>query len=90
MSSASPATPWTGAGAASSRTCTVTAAARTTRSTAPAAPCTPAHDLLTDRQHQRLTALFGVEDHVQVEATWGIYQRMIGAYREPDRARAGS
>ena len=43
-------------------------------------------DLLTDRQHQRLTALFGVEDHVQVEATWGIYQRMIGAYRDPDRA----
>ena len=24
---------------------------------------------------------------MQVEATWGIYQRMIGAYREPDRAR---
>jgi len=44
-------------------------------------------DLLTDRQQQRLTALFGVEDHVQVEATWGIYQRMIGAYREPDRAK---
>jgi transposase len=45
------------------------------------------HDLLTDRQHQRLIALFGIEDHVQVEATWGIYQRMIGAYREPDRAK---
>ena len=45
------------------------------------------HDLLTDRQRQRLTALFEVEDHVQVEATWGIYQRMIGAYREPDRSR---
>ncbi len=44
-------------------------------------------DLLTERQRQRLTALFGVEDHVQVEATWGIYQRMIGAYREPDRSR---
>lgn len=43
--------------------------------------------LLTDRQHQRLTALFGVEDHVQVEATWGIYQRMIGAYRDPDQAQ---
>src|SRR3954463_15111770 len=27
-------------------------------------------DLLTDRQRQRLTALFGVEEHVQVEATW--------------------
>jgi transposase len=44
-------------------------------------------DLLTDRQRQRLTALFGVEEHVQVEATWGIYQRMIGAYRDPDRSR---
>ena len=44
-------------------------------------------DLLTDRQWERLTALFGVEDHVQVEATWGIYQRMIGAYREPDRSK---
>ncbi|ADG74162.1 transposase IS204/IS1001/IS1096/IS1165 family protein [Cellulomonas flavigena DSM 20109] len=44
-------------------------------------------DLLTDRQRQRLTALFENEDHVQVEATWGIYQRMVGAYREPDRAR---
>ncbi len=44
-------------------------------------------DLLTDRQRQRLTVLFGVEDHVQVEATWGIYQRMIAAYRDPDRSR---
>lgn len=24
---------------------------------------------------------------MQVEATWGIYQRMVAAYREPDRAR---
>ena len=24
---------------------------------------------------------------MQVEATWGIYQRMIAAYREPDRAK---
>ena len=45
-------------------------------------------DLLTDRRHQRLAALFGVDEHVQVEATWGIYQRMIGAYREPDRSQA--
>ena len=44
-------------------------------------------DLLTDRQHQRLADLFAVDEHVQVEATWGIYQRMIGAYREPDRAK---
>ena len=31
--------------------------------------------------------LFAVDEHVQVEATWGIYQRTIAAYREPDRAR---
>jgi len=43
-------------------------------------------DLLTDKQKDRLTALFDGDDHVQVEATWGIYQRMIAAYREPDRA----
>jgi transposase len=43
--------------------------------------------LLTDKQTQRLHALFAVEEHVEVEATWGIYQRMITAYREPDRTR---
>ncbi len=42
-------------------------------------------DLLTDKQAQRLEDLFGVDEHVEVEATWGIYQRMITAYREPDR-----
>lgn len=44
-------------------------------------------DLLTDRQRQRLTALFTGDAHVQVEATWSIYQRMISAYRDPDRTR---
>jgi transposase len=44
-------------------------------------------DLLTDTQQQRLENLFADEEHVQVQATWGIYQRMIAAYREPDRAR---
>jgi transposase len=44
-------------------------------------------NLLTDKQHQRLTDLFATDEHVEVEATWGIYQRMIAAYREPDRAR---
>ncbi len=42
-------------------------------------------DLLTDKQRARLTALFAADEHVDVEATWGIYQRMIAAYREPDR-----
>ena len=42
-------------------------------------------DLLTDKQKDRLTALFADDAHVEVEATWGIYQRMIAAYREEDR-----
>jgi transposase len=44
--------------------------------------------LLTDRQRDRLVALFAVAEHVEVEATWGICQRMIAAYRDPDRGRA--
>ena len=44
-------------------------------------------ELLTDKQKDRLSALFAAEEHVQVEATWGIYQRMIAAYREEDRRR---
>ena len=44
-------------------------------------------DLLTDRQKDRLATLFAVDAHVEVEATWGIYQRMIAAYRDPDRTR---
>ena len=42
-------------------------------------------DLLTDKQHARITALFAIDEHVEVEATWGIYQRVIAAYREPDK-----
>ena len=45
-------------------------------------------DLLTDKQQARLQLLFASDDHVQVEATWGIYQRMIAAYRDPDCTRA--
>ena len=29
--------------------------------------------------------LFAAEEHVDVEATWGIYQQMIAAYRYEDR-----
>ena len=45
-------------------------------------------DLLTDRQRERLMVLFADAEHVEVEATWGIYQRMIAAYRDPDRTQA--
>ena len=44
-------------------------------------------DLLTDKQKDRLTDLFATDAHVEVEATWGIYQRMIAAYRETDRTK---
>ena len=44
--------------------------------------------LLTERQCERLSALFEREKHVAVEVTWEIYQAMVAAYREPDRARA--
>jgi transposase len=44
-------------------------------------------DLLTDKQKKRLSALFTGNAHVEVESTWGIYQRMIGAYREPDKRK---
>jgi transposase len=44
-------------------------------------------DLLTDKQKTRLAALFADDAHVEVEATWAIYQRMIAAYRDPDRAK---
>lgn len=41
--------------------------------------------LLTDKQQTRLDALFADDRHVEVEATWGVYQDMITAYREKDR-----
>ena len=44
--------------------------------------------LLTDTQTARLEALFAIEEHVEVEATWGIYQRIVAAYREPDKKKA--
>ncbi len=43
--------------------------------------------LLTGKQNERLTHLFADDEHVEVEATWGIYQRMIVAYRQPDRKK---
>ncbi len=45
-------------------------------------------DLLTEKQTARLDAVFAIEEHVEVEATWGIYQRIVAAYREPDKKKA--
>ncbi|MDQ3029066.1 MAG: ISL3 family transposase [Actinomycetota bacterium] len=44
-------------------------------------------DLLTDKQKDRLETLFATDDHVEVEVTWWIYQRMVAAYRQPDRTK---
>ncbi|MFZ2259699.1 MAG: transposase [Luteococcus japonicus] len=42
-------------------------------------------DLLTDKQQGRLDALFADDRHVEFEATWGVYQTMIAAYRTRSR-----
>ncbi len=44
-------------------------------------------DLLTDKQCTGLEELFDDDGHVHVEATWAFYQRMVAAYREPDRTK---
>ena len=43
-------------------------------------------DLLTDKQQKRLEELFADERHACVEITWDVYQRIITAYRDRDRA----
>ena len=43
--------------------------------------------LLTDKQNARIQAVFAIDEHVEVEATWGIYQRIVAAYREPDKSK---
>ena len=40
--------------------------------------------LLTDTQAERLEALFANQRHAPVQATWGVYQRLIQAYRTED------
>jgi transposase len=40
--------------------------------------------LLTAKQQARLDALFADDHHVELEATWAVYQQMITAYRHPD------
>ena len=78
---------WTGAGSGSSRIPAVIAAVpgishgirRTLRTGA---------GLLTDRQCDRLNSLFAADEHAAVNATRGIYQRIVEAYRNPDRLAA--
>jgi hypothetical protein len=42
--------------------------------------------MLTDRQWVRIERLFDIDEQVEIETTWAIYQRMITAYRNPDRS----
>jgi transposase len=44
-------------------------------------------DLLTGRQRARLAGVFDDDRHVEVEATWGVYQRVVAAYRQHDKAQ---
>ena len=39
------------------------------------------------QQQARLEALFDLDAHVEIEAIWGVYQRMVAAYRHPDRTQ---
>lgn len=41
--------------------------------------------LLTEKQQKRIGDLFANDKHVEIEVTWGAYQRMIPAYQEPER-----
>lgn len=41
-------------------------------------------DLLTDKQRTRLKGAFAEDKHAQVEATWGVYQEIVSAYRHSD------
>ena len=49
------------------------------------APCTPAWTSSTCKQRTRLEAVFTEDHHAQVEARWNVYQKIVGAYRNPDR-----
>ncbi len=43
--------------------------------------------LLTSRQQTRLEAVFADDNHLAVQVTWSVYQRIIAAYGHPDRRR---
>ena len=43
-------------------------------------------DLLTDAGSRRVDAVLAPDAHVEVAATWGVYQKILAAYRAPNRA----
>src|SRR5690606_12540775 len=44
-------------------------------------------NLLTSKQTDRLDAVLAAEERTQVDVTWWVYQRIVAAYRDPDRVR---
>ena len=53
------------------------------RATSIRRPSDPPHrtDLLTDKHKDRPAALFKADEHVEVEATWGIYQLKVSIHK---------
>lgn len=41
--------------------------------------------LLTEPQQRRLEKVFSSDAHVEVEATWSVYQKIVAAYRNPSK-----
>ena len=42
-------------------------------------------ELLTERQWNRVMALFASDGHVEVEVAWCVYHDVVDAYRHHDR-----
>lgn len=42
---------------------------------------------LTEKQQARIDTVFALDEHVEVEVTWAVYQRIVAAYRDQDRHR---
>jgi hypothetical protein len=87
MSSAWPQTRWTSAGGVFNRQHAVTADAPETSFAKPGSFLHTGADLLTEKQRQCHEDRFATDAHVEVEASWCIYPRLIGSYREPDRVQ---
>ena len=60
----------------------------------PATRCSPHRrtrlQLLSTRQYARLTGVFDADEHLAVQLTWLIYQKIIAAYADPNRRRGKS
>ncbi|GGE79156.1 hypothetical protein GCM10011401_28060 [Nesterenkonia cremea] len=42
-------------------------------------------DLLTEPQSRKVEKVFATDEHVEVEATWSVYQKIVAAYRHPSK-----